>query len=211
MYETAKELHEKNETLTILITGPPSTLAKALRNHPDIKDYIKEVYWMGGAIDVEGNVYDSPHSEYNAYWNPTDTKAFIESGLKIKILSLDSTNSVPVNKNMLSKISKLADKYDAVNLVNELFAIAFWVGDNGDEQYYAWDCVAVMALGFDDLIKFEDAEVEVITEKSASDNQEGRIKKKAGSKNWIKYGQPLDEKSLENFYQHFLDSLKYDL
>lgn len=118
MYKTAKELHEKNETLTILITGPPSTLTKALKNHPDIKDYIKEVYWMGGAIDVEGNVFEAPYSEYNAYWNPTDTKNFIESGLKIKILSLDSTNSVPVNKKMLSKLSKLAPKYDGVNLVN---------------------------------------------------------------------------------------------
>lgn len=67
-----------------------------------------------------------------------------------------------------------------------------------------------MALGFDDLIKFEDAEVEVITEKSASDNQEGRIQKKAGSKNWVKYGQPLDEKTLEKFYELFLDSLKYN-
>ena len=208
MYKTAKELHEKNETLTILITGPPSTLAKALRNHPDIKDYIKEVYWMGGAIDVAGNVL--PHSEYNAYWNPTDTKEFIESGLNIKILSLDSTNSVPVNKKMLSKLSKSADKYDGVNLVIELFAIAFWLGENGEEMYYAWDCVAAMALGFDGLIKFEDAEVEVIAEKSESDNQEGRIQKKPGSKHWVKYGQPLDEKTLEDFYQLFLDSLKYN-
>lgn len=211
MYETAKELHEKNETLTILITGPPSTLTKALKSHPDMKNYIKEVYWMGGAIDVEGNVYGAPHSEYNAYWNPTDTKEFIESGLKIKILSLDSTNSVPVNKEMLSKISKLAPKYDGVNLVNELFAIAFWTGENGEEQYYAWDCVAAMALGFDGLIKFEDAEVEVITEKSESDNQEGRIQKKAGTNNWVKYGQKLDEKSLEKFYELFIDSLKYNL
>lgn len=211
MYNTAKELHEKNETLTILITGPPSTLTKALRNHPDMKDYIKEVYWMGGAIDVDGNVFEAPHSEYNAYWNPTDTKEFIESGLKIKILSLDSTNSVPVNKKMLSKLSKLAPKYDGLNLATELFSIAFWLGDNGKEMYYAWDCLAAMALGFDDLIKYEDAEVEVITEKSASDNQEGRIQKKEGSKNWVKYGLPLDEKSLEKFYELFIDSLKYNL
>ena len=117
MYQTAKELFEKNETLTILITGPPSTLTKALRNHPNIE----EVYWMGGAIDVEGNVIDgSPYSKYNAYWNPTDTKEYIESGLKIKILSLDSTNSVPVNKKLLGKISTISSNYDAANLVIEL-------------------------------------------------------------------------------------------
>ena len=34
------------------------------------------------------------------------------------------------------------------------------------------------------------------------------MKKKAGSKNWVKYGQSLDEKSLEKFYELFLDTLK---
>ena len=68
-------------------------------------------FWMGGAIDVMGNVGESPYSEYNAYWNPNDTKSFIESGLEIKVLSLDSTNSVPADKNMLSKLSKIK-KYE---------------------------------------------------------------------------------------------------
>ena len=50
------------------------------------------------AIDVSGNVMDATYSKYNTYWNPTDAKAFIGSGLQIKILSLDSTNSIPVIK-----------------------------------------------------------------------------------------------------------------
>lgn len=61
------------------------------------------------------------------------------------------------------------------------------------------------------MIKFEDAEVDVITEKSESDNQEGRIYKKAGSNHWVKYGQPLDEKSLEKFYELFINTLKYNI
>ena len=210
MYLTAKDIYEKNkEKTTILMTGPPSTLTKALKAHPDIKDYIEEVFWMGGAIDVMGNVGESPYSEYNAYWNPDDTKSFIESGLEIKVLSLDSTNSIPVDKNLLSKLSKIK-KYEAANLVTELFAIAYWIADDGTVKYYAWDCLATMALGFDDLITFEEAEVDVITEKKATDNQQGRILKKKGSGHFIKYGKPLDDNSLQKFYDYFLKTLKYN-
>ena len=58
LYKTANELHEKNEALTILITGPTYTFTKALRNHPKMKEYFEETYWIWGAIDVEGNIYD---------------------------------------------------------------------------------------------------------------------------------------------------------
>ena len=77
-------------------------------------------------------------------------------------------------------------------------------------KYYAWDCLAAMALGFDDLITFEEAEVDVITEKKATDNQQGRILKKKGSGHFIKYGKPLDDNSLQKFYDYFLKTLKYN-
>ena len=207
MYSTLKKIFdESKEKTTLLITGPPSTLTKAMKNHPDIKDYIEEVFWMGGAIDVDGNVMGVKYSEYNAYWDPTATKEFIESGLQIKVLSLDSTNSVPVNKEFLSKLAKY-NYFDGINLTNELFAIAFWALDDGTSDYYAWDCLAAMALGYDDLITFKEAEVEVITTKG---DEEGRIAKKEGTKHFIKYGQKLDEKSLEYFNDAFIKTLKYN-
>lgn len=212
MYTTLKKIYEETqEKVTFLITGPPSSLVKAMKSHPEIKDYIEEVFWMGGAIDVSGNVGDSPYSEYNAYWDPTSTKEFIESGLSIKILSLDATNSVPVNKNLLSRLSKISGKYEAANLANEIFAIAYFIDPEGLDTYFAWDCMASMALGYDDLITFKEAKVDVITEKSETDNQEGRIMKNENSKNIVKYGQPLDSKAMENFYEAFINTLKYNL
>ena len=212
MYLTAKKIFEESqEKLTLLITGPPSTLCKAIKNHPDIKNYIEEVFWMGGAIDVMGNIEISPYSEYNAYWDPSSTKAFIESGIPIKIISLDSTNSVPLNKDLLTKLAKISGRYNGANLANELFAIAFFVDPDGYDTYYAWDCLASMALGFDDLITFKEAEVDVITEKNEDDNQEGRIVKKKGSNNFVNYSQPLDNKSLQYFYDAFTSTLKFNL
>ena len=211
MYTTAKKIFEESgEKLTFLLTGPPSTLYKAMKNHSDMKNYIEVVYWMGGAIDVKGNVGESPYSEFNAYWDPPSTKGFIESGVPIKVISLDSTNSVPLDKDFLSRITKDSKKYNAANLAVELFAIAYFMTDDGSDSYYAWDCLAAMSLGFDDLMEYKEAEVDVITEKNENDNQEGRIYKKKGSNNFIQYAQPLDSEALEDFYDTFLDLLKYN-
>ena len=84
MYITAKKIFsEIHEKLAFLITGPPSTLVKAINKYPDLKNYIEEVIWMGGAIDVMGNVPSSPYAEFNAFWDPPSVKKFVESGLNI--------------------------------------------------------------------------------------------------------------------------------
>ena len=214
IYSTAKKIYEDSkgkEKLTLLITGPPSTLVKALNNHSDLKDYIDEVFWMGGAIEVGGNVPASPHSEYNAHWDPQSTKNFIESGIPIKIISLDATNSVPVVEVLLSGLAVNSKKYDASNLANELFAIAIFFDENNFDTYYAWDCLASMALVYNDLITFKEAEVDVITEKSEVDNQQGRIILKEGSKHFVNYSLPLDPEALEYFHKAFTKTFKYNL
>lgn len=208
MYSTVKKIYEESgEKTTFLITGPPSTFVKAMKKYSDMKDYIEEVFWMGGAIDVPGNVQGKSYSEYNAYWDPPSTKDFIGLGLPLKVISLDSTNSVKISKDMLTKLSKY-NYYDGINLTNELFAIAFWAYPDGTTNYCAWDCLAAMALEFDDLITYKEAKVDVVTDKN---DEEGRIYKKEDSKNVIKYGQPLDSKAYDYFYDSFLKTLKYNL
>ena len=64
MYISAKKIYfETHEKISFLITGPPSTLVKSINDHPDLKEYIEEVIWMGGAINVMGNVPLSPFAD----------------------------------------------------------------------------------------------------------------------------------------------------
>lgn len=211
MYNIAKEIFTKtNEKITFLITGPPSTLVKSMEVHPDIKDFIEEVIWMGGAIEVDGNVPDSPTSEFNAYWDPPNLKKFIESDLPIKIISLDSTNSVPVDKNMLNRLAKNR-RYEVSNLASEFFSLAYFIDPDGRDTYYAWDCLAAMATGFEDLLSYKEVEVEVIDNKAnQGQNEEGRIKIKNGSNHYIEFAQKLDSKRLQQFYDLFIQTLKHD-
>ena len=214
MYITAKNIFLKNkEKISFLITGPPSTLAKAINEHPDIKNYIEEVVWMGGAIDVMGNVPNSPFAEYNAYWDPVSTKKFIESGLNIKIFSLDSTNDVPIDKKFLSRLALISDKYNIANLANELYAISYFIDPTGRDTYYAWDSLATCYVGFNEIVSFREEEVDVIIDKinNINETQEGRIYKKKGTGNFVKIAEKMSPKNIQKFYDFFVESLKYNL
>jgi purine nucleosidase len=52
----ARLLLEASERVTMLVTGPLTTVAAALAAAPTIEQKIDEVVWMGGALDVAGNV-----------------------------------------------------------------------------------------------------------------------------------------------------------
>ena len=196
--------------MAFLITGPPSTLVKAINKYPDLKNYIEEVIWMGGAIDVMGNVPSSPYAEFNAFWDPPSVKKFVESGLNIKIFSLDSTNYVPIDKKFLSELAKVSNKYNAANLANELYAISYYIDPKGRDTYYAWDSLATCYLGINELISFREEEVDVIIGKNTQ-NQEGRIYKRKGSNNFIKIAEKMSLEAINKFYEFFISSLKYNL
>jgi len=57
----AEQLRKSNDQITILITGPCSNLVLVLERYPELKSKIKEVIWMGGAVDVGGNVASFKH------------------------------------------------------------------------------------------------------------------------------------------------------
>lgn len=59
------------ERLTLVFTGPLTNLAAALDLWPELEDRIERLYWMGGAVDVPGNVSppEAPGADGSAEWN----------------------------------------------------------------------------------------------------------------------------------------------
>ena len=54
--------------VTLLMVGPTTNLAVAVRKHPEIVPLVKRVVYMGGAFDVPGNT--SPAAEFNWWFDP---------------------------------------------------------------------------------------------------------------------------------------------
>ena len=64
--------------LVILALGPLTNIAQALLDRPELRDRIKELIVMGGAVEVPGNV--TPHAEFNTYCDPRAANVVFRSG-----------------------------------------------------------------------------------------------------------------------------------
>jgi inosine-uridine nucleoside N-ribohydrolase len=88
--DAADVLAEWLEPGVVLVpTGPLTNVARLLERHPDVRDRLERIVWMGGAIG-EGNV--TPAAEFNAFVDPEAAAAVFASGVTVTMIGLDVTH-----------------------------------------------------------------------------------------------------------------------
>ena len=88
--EAADFLAELIEPGVVLVpTGPLTNVALLLERHPDVRDRLERIVWMGGAIG-EGNT--TPAAEFNALVDPEAAAAVFASGIPVTMVGLDVTH-----------------------------------------------------------------------------------------------------------------------
>ncbi|SCP97254.1 nucleoside hydrolase [Anaerobium acetethylicum] len=130
----------------LIVTGPMTNIAMAMRKAPEIKDMISGIYAISGAFGLNKYAFanatgDTPQSEWNVYVDPEAAEIVYNSGVKLVALGLDVATHFDVNltdsdmealKNSNNKESKFL-----------LQAISF-VNGRGFEAYCTViDCMAV--------------------------------------------------------------------
>ncbi len=97
--------------ITLVCIGPLTNLAAALIMEPDLPKNVKEVYIMGGAVTVPGNV--TPTAEFNVYSDPIAAKIIFNSGMPMILVPLDVTTKTLITRKHLeilrSKDGKILD------------------------------------------------------------------------------------------------------
>jgi inosine-uridine nucleoside N-ribohydrolase len=75
---------------TVLVPMAPLTnIALLLERHPEVREKIERIVWMGGAIG-EGNI--TPAAEFNAFVDPEAAAAVFACGIPITMIGLDVTH-----------------------------------------------------------------------------------------------------------------------
>ncbi len=148
--------------LRVLTLGPLTNLADALTRHPDLVDRLESVYAMGGALFVPGNVRfggppDNAVAEWNIYVDPAAAQAVIDTGLPVRLVSLDGTNQAPVTPEYAQRVAHDASGPGALVLA-ELFAASPFMTDG---TYFLWDPLAAALAAGHPLGSFSAARVEV--------------------------------------------------
>ena len=133
-----------HDKVTMLMTGPCSHLTQAMSQEPSVKAHIQQLIWMGGAVDVQGNVAMHNHdksAEWNAFWDPQQSAKLFESGITIKLIGLDATNYLPVDMQFLAQLA--AQRHFPISdLAGQFWATTVNSIPSYEYRYYMWDVLA---------------------------------------------------------------------
>jgi inosine-uridine nucleoside N-ribohydrolase len=75
--------------VVLVPVGPLTNVALLLQRHPEVRDRLDRIVWMGGAI-AEGNT--TPAAEFNAFVDPEAAAIVFGSGIPVTMIGLDVTH-----------------------------------------------------------------------------------------------------------------------
>ncbi|MFJ8414068.1 nucleoside hydrolase [Bacillus paramycoides] len=141
---------------TLLFTGPLTDLARALYEAPVIEEKIERLVWMGGTFRTAGNVHEPEHdgtAEWNSFWDPEAVAHVWRAKIKIDLVTLESTNQVPLTLDVRERWAK-SRKYIGVDFLGQCYAMAPpLVHFSTNSTYYLWDVLTTAFVGNNDLAK----------------------------------------------------------
>jgi len=151
----------KADEVKIIATGPLTTIADVFKAHPELIEKVSELHWMGGAIDIAGNILVSPEfpqellndkAEWNVFCDPEAADwVFKNTSFAIYLYTLDiSEQTFP---NHFIKILKQKKATLHSTYVSECYKIV-----ENIETYRMWDVVAAAGILFPEVLKLPDRE-----------------------------------------------------
>lgn len=157
----------KNESpVDYIITGPSTNFAKAcLYLGPSIKDYVKNVYVMGGAIYEFGNSgpidpqTNKQLAEFNFYCDPNAVNVVLGSGLPVHLVTWDITSNLTVPYGRISEFhGNTPISGFSITLMKNFFK---YYGLANDRNFELNDPITVMAkMGYG---SYREMRIDVIT------------------------------------------------
>ncbi|KOP28199.1 nucleoside hydrolase [Hapalosiphon sp. MRB220] len=190
-----KVLRSASEPVTLMVTGPLTTIATALDKAPDIEAKIQKIVWMGGALNVPGNVEKNwepgqdGSAEWNVYWDAVSAARVWRTQIEIIMCPLDLTNNVPVTSEIVRKMGQQRH-YPISDLAGQCYALVI------PQDYYFWDVLATAYLARPELYQLREWETEIIT----SGPSQGRTKIVSGGRKIY----AMDKVDKEAFYAYIL-------
>ena len=189
----ARVLRDAPEPVTILETGPLTTIAAALDIDPGVEKKIKEIIWMGGALNVSGNVDrimeggQDGSMEWNVYWDPLGADRVWKTSIPLIICPLDITNNVPITQNFVRRLARQR-RFPISDLAGLCYALVT------HQDYFAWDVLTTSYLGKPEMFQLREWETEIITDGPS----QGRTLVKPGGRKV----RALDKVDLDQFYEY---------
>ncbi len=189
----ARLLREAPAPVTLLETGPLTTIAAALALDPALEAKIKRIIWMGGALNVPGNIDkiieggQDGSAEWNVYWDPEGAAQVWQTAIPLIICPLDITNHVPITPEFVKKLSRQR-RFPVSDLAGLCYALVT------HQDYFAWDVLTTAYLGQPEMFTLREWETVIVTDGPS----QGRTQIQPGGRKI----QALDTVDLDRFYAY---------
>lgn len=148
----------KGPPVDVLALGPLTNFALTFRQEPRLGSVIREFVWMGGALNVPGNVEAAPRAEWNAYVDPLAAETVLGAGWPLKIVGLDASSQVAFRIEQLEQLEALRLTKSAWLAVEILRSEADSIQAG---RYFAWDPLAAVALVAPKVVRTENVSLGV--------------------------------------------------
>jgi pyrimidine-specific ribonucleoside hydrolase len=158
-------VQNSEQPITIVAVGPLTNVAEAIQKVPEISANIAEIYVMGGAVKVEGNVGNSgvgiqnKYAEWNIYIDPVAANIVFESGIPIALVPLDATNDVPITRRFYNALGENLNT-PVAKLVYDILTANLGFVDSGGFQF--WDSLTSAIFTDESIAAFEEIQVSVV-------------------------------------------------
>ena len=143
-----------NDKLVVLLTTGFTPLTNVLRARPELAAGIGQLVWMGGAINVPGNLDPStipkiianPHAEWNVFWDPFAAQNGLNMLSGIHDFPLDITNTCPISKDFMARLKVQGKQFTFSQLAYDAYSLV-----SAEPFYDMWDVCATVFLARPDL------------------------------------------------------------
>lgn len=154
--------------ISLIMLGPLTNLAGAIRKDSSIIEKIKRVYIMGGAVGVPGNI--SPVAEFNFYTDPESAYEVLHSGLRINLIGLNITEKTRFTEDDLKDMDPKNPYGKFIKNISELYMekTSLMRGPGNTSLH---DPVVLAACIDEEIIQYERVFVDVEYSSRISDRQ----------------------------------------
>lgn len=163
--------------IEIVTLGPLTNLADAFQADPALAEQVEQVYIMGGAFSVPGNLNspdmqtDNSAAEWNVYVDPRAAALVVSSGAPITFVPLDATNQVVLDMDFYDRLGDDRTTPEAEFVYRALGQSKGFVSSG---HYYFWDPLTA-AIAADESLGTFISEPVVVVEGEGTESGATRV------------------------------------
>lgn len=157
MTKLLTEAIASGEKLTLLVNCPMTTLRNVLEQNRQLESGIERLIWMGGAINVDGNLdpttippqVANKKAEWNAFCDPFAVDwVFQNTEFPIYLFPLDVTNQATIRREFMDQLAVNAEQFSYSKLAYQSYELVA-----AESFYDMWDVLTTCYIPHPEFFK----------------------------------------------------------